>query len=394
MDPQTAGDVISEIEDPYLEELVERLRIDDLSEIVSEMDSDDAADLLSELPERETRAILSRMDAEDGAEIDELMRYPEDSAGGIMQTELVALTPAKTVTEGIEEIRANAEEVSSIRNLYIVDDAEKLVGVVSLRELILAGPEVTLGSIMNEKIRKARVDMDQEEVADLFRRYDLISLPVEDLEGKLVGRVTVDDIVDVLDEEADEDFLKMAGSFEEEVLSNFGDSVKARSPWLLATWIGMLLTSILISRFLDSYEKLVLFVPLLPLILGMGGNVGSQSATIVVRGIATGKLDARKMWQVAFKEMKVGLAMGLIYGALLGVYTLIMGKDSGLVALVMALTLVIQLTLAASSGVLLPITFHRMKIDPALATAPFITTIMDLAGATVYFSMAIFIIGS
>ena len=235
--------------------------------------------------------------------------------------------------------------------------------------------------------------MDQEEVADLFRRYDLVSVPVEDAAGRLVGRITVDDIVDVLDEEADEDFLMMAGSIEEEVLSDFKESVKARFPWLLITWFGMILTSVVIAKFLNSYEKLVYFFPFLPLILGMGGNVGSQSATIVVRGIATGKLDAKKVWGVALKEMKVGLALGLIYGSLLGGFALLLKQSPGTIALIMGLSLAIQLSFATTSGVLLPIMFHRLKADPALATAPFITTIMDLVGATVYFSLAILIAG-
>jgi len=393
MDHQTAADVISEVEDPYLEDMVKRLRIDELSKIVGDMDSDDAADLLSELSDEEVRAVLAILDAEDVAEIGELMRHPEDTAGGIMQAELVALKASSTVSQAIDEIRAQADEVRKIHNIYVVDDSEKLVGVASLRELILADPNSILDSVMTKNVIKARVDMDQEEVADQFRRYDLVSLPVEDVNGKLVGRVTVDDIVDVLDEEADEDFLKMAGSVEEEVLSSFGKSVRARFPWLLASWIGMLITSVLIGKFLDSSEKLILFVPFLPLILGMGGNVGGQSATVVVRGIATGKLDARRMWQVAYKEVGVGFALGAIYGLLLGVCALFLGQGPNMMALIVGLSLTIQLAIAATSGVLLPIIFHRLNTDPALATAPFITTIMDIVGATLYFSMALIVIG-
>ena len=389
MDPQIAGHVVSELEEPYLKHLLKRLRPEEISKLLEGMDSDDAADILSELSEEQAQAVMGLMDAEAVAEVSELLLYPEDTAGGIMQSEVLALNENTTVSQATEEIRARAEGLGELHNVYITDDKGKLKGVVPLRSLILAGPDTKLKDIMEPNVISAQVYADQEEVADLFRRYDLVSLPVVDEDGTLVGRVTVDDIMDVMAEEADEDFLKMAGSVEEEVFSSFRKSLVARFPWLLATWFGGLLNALILSKFENAFQEFLLFIPFLPLILAMGGNVGNQSATIVVRGLATGRLDGRLMWKVVGKEMLLGIALGAIYGLLLGIYALHTGRGPETIALIIGLSLTIQLGLAAISGVLLPIAFYRMKIDPALATAPFISTSMDIIGATIYFSLAL-----
>jgi len=389
MDPQIAGHVVSELEEPYLKHLLKRLRPEEISKLLEGMDSDDAADILSELSEEQAQAVMGLMDSEAVAEVSELLLYPEDTAGGIMQSEVLALNENTTVSQATEEIRARAEGLGELHNVYITDDKGKLKGVVPLRSLILAGPDTKLKDIMEPNVISAQVYADQEEVADLFRRYDLVSLPVVDEDGTLVGRVTVDDIMDVMAEEADEDFLKMAGSVEEEVFSSFRKSLVARFPWLLATWFGGLLNALILSKFENAFQEFLLFIPFLPLILAMGGNVGNQSATIVVRGLATGRLDGRLMWKVVGKEMLLGIALGAIYGLLLGIYALHTGRGPETIALIIGLSLTIQLGLAAISGVLLPIAFYRMKIDPALATAPFISTSMDIIGATIYFSLAL-----
>jgi len=389
MDPQIAGHVVSELEEPYLKHLLKRLRPEEISKLLEGMDSDDAADILSELSEEQAQAVMGLMDSEAVAEVSELLLYPEDTAGGIMQSEVLALNENTTVSQATEEIRARAEGLGELHNVYITDDKGKLKGVVPLRSLILAGPDTKLKNIMEPNVISAQVYADQEEVADLFRRYDLVSLPVVDEDGTLVGRVTVDDIMDVMAEEADEDFLKMAGSVEEEVFSSFRKSLVARFPWLLATWFGGLLNALILSKFENAFQEFLLFIPFLPLILAMGGNVGNQSATIVVRGLATGRLDGRLMWKVVGKEMLLGIALGAIYGLLLGIYALHTGRGPETIALIIGLSLTIQLGLAAISGVLLPIAFYRMKIDPALATAPFISTSMDIIGATIYFSLAL-----
>ncbi len=392
MDPQIAGHVVSELEDPYLEEFLEKLRPEEISKLVEGMDSDDAADILNKLPEEQSRAVMGFMDSQAVAEVGELLLYPEDTAGGIMQAEVLALNENTTVARATDEIRAQAEGLGELHNVYITDDEDKLKGVAPLRSLILAGPDTKLKDIMKSNIVSTEVYADQEEVADLFRHYDLVSLPVVDENGVLMGRVTVDDVMDVMEEEADEDFLKMAGSVEEEMFSSFGKSLVARFPWLLATWFGGLLTALILTKFEATFDEFLIFIPFLPLILAMGGNVGAQSATIVVRGLATGRLDDRLMWKVVGKEMLLGLAMGAIYGLLLGAYALYRGQGPHVVALIIGVSLTIELGLAATSGVLLPIVFHRLKTDPALATAPFITTFMDIIGASLYFTLALVVL--
>lgn len=392
MEPQIAGHVVSELEEPYLEEFLEKLRPQEISKLLEGMDSDDAADILNKLPEEQSRAVMSFMDSEAVAEVGELLLYPEDTAGGIMQAEVLALNENTTVARATEEIRAQAEELRELHNVYVTDDEGRLKGVVPLRSLILAKPDTSLKDIMDPNVVSTEVYADQEEVADLFRRYDLISLPVVDENGTLMGRVTVDDVMDVMEEEADEDFLRMAGSVEEEVFSSFGKSLVARFPWLLATWFGGLLTALILSKFEAAFDEFLIFIPFLPLILAMGGNVGNQSATIVVRGLATGRLDDRLMWKVVGKEMLLGLALGAIYGLFLGAYALYRGQGPEVVAVIVGLSLTIQVGVAATSGVLLPIIFHRLKTDPALATAPFISTFMDIIGATLYLTLAVVVL--
>lgn len=388
LDTKTASEVLSEIESPYRRDVVKNIVRERLIDIVERMDSDDAADLLGEIPQKEANQILADMATEDGAEISRLMRYPEDSAGGIMQAELVAIPLTATVTEAIETIRKKREEIPDLHTLYVVDKEHRLHGIVPLRKLILAGPQDRIADIMDTNVIAVDVNMDQEDVAKLFRKYDFISMPVIDSNRRLLGRIVVDDIVDVLDEEADEDFLKLAGSLEEEITNlSLKKSVAARFPWLLVTYIGYSISAIVITWFRGAFHDILLFIPFLPMIVGMAGNVGSQSATIIVRGLATGKVDARKVWRVALKEMGAGLALGIIYGTIVGLTTS-MREGIFLFGVIVGISMVVVVAMAATLGVLLPIFFHRIGKDPALATAPFITSSIDFLGAAIYYSLA------
>lgn len=395
MDLKMAADVLAEVQEPYRRRIVKGIVRDRLVDIIEEMESDDAADLLGDMRPDDVRRILSEMDIEESAEISRLLRYPEDTAGGIMQAEMVAIKDGSTVDQAIEAIRTEGDRIHDLHNVFIVDGAEKFLGLIPLHKLIVADPDTNVSELMDTEIITADVMMDQEEVAGIFRQFDFISLPVLDSQKHLLGRIMVDDIVDVLDEEADEDFLMIAGTFEDNVSSlSLPRSVGARLPWLFVTFIGGALTASIIAWYGGSFHKILFFIPFLPLIVGMAGNVGNQSATIIIRGLATGKVDALKVRQVALKEIGVGLVLGVIYGILLGLVTSYMEIDGldgegMMIGLAAGLSLTVVVTMAAILGAMLPILFNRINVDPALATAPFISTSMDLLGATVYLSFAV-----
>lgn len=388
LDLKTASEVLSEVESTVRPDVIKGIVRERLADIVEKMETDDAADLLMELPAEDAQKVLADMEVAERREVSELLKYPEDTAGGIMQAELVAIPSSHSVSQAIDEIRAKREEVKDLHNVYVVDNENSLMGLVPLRRLILAKADAPLSDIMDRAVMAANVNDDQEHVASMFRKYDVPSLPVVDEGNHLVGRIMHDDIMDVLDEEADEDILRLAGSTEEDVTSlSLGRSVQARFPWLLVTYVGETVTALVIAWFRGAFTNLLLFVPFLPVIVGMAGNVGSQSATIIVRGLATGRVDARKVWQVAYKEVGVGLVLGVIYGVLVGVMT---GMHEGAVrfGVIVGSSLMIVVAMAGSLGVLLPIFFHRIKRDPALATAPFIASSMDFLGAAIYYSIA------
>lgn len=396
LDPERAGEVLPEIEDPYLEEVLEDIKDEKLTEILHEMDSDDAADILSELPKEHADELIDELDEDDAEDVRELLAYPEDSAGGIMQAELVHVTQGVTVTEAIEVIRQMAKEVSHLHNLFIVDDEGRLIGVVPLRKLILAQPDEGVGKIMDPNVIKAHDYQDQEEVAAIFKKYDLVSMPVVDDSNELLGRITVDDIVDVMEEEADEDIIKMAGAGEEEILTRSSiRSAQARAPWLIASLVGELGVAAIIVSFQESVEHFLELIIFLPLINNMGGTVGNQSATIIVRGLATGRIDVRRIWSVAFKEMRVGFLMGLLYGLIIGLVAFVRdGVEPSVyghfgLGIIVGGAVCIAMFTAAAFGALVPLFFSKINVDPALATSPFIQTCMDILGTTVYFTIAL-----
>lgn len=366
---------------------------DDLVSVFSAMSSDDVADIMAQLPEEKADAILKKMNKEDSEDVENLLRYQDDTAGGIMTTEFIALRENLTAAEAIRSLQKEHVDVEMPFYLYVVDEYEKLVGVCSLRQLVVVSPDRRLREFMSTEIFSVRTDTDQEDVARLVARYDILAVPVVDQSNKLVGIVTVDDVIDILREEATEDILKMAGAGAEFVeTKTVLKSLRIRLPWLFTSFIGGILATFIIGRFEDGLKAIPYLATFIPIIMGMGGNVGTQASTIVVRGLSTGGIHLRELWGVVSKELSVGLLLGGVYGAMLGSFAQFQHGRWAL-ALCVAMAMVASMSIAATFGSLVPMIMARLNIDPAVATGPFVTTSTDIISVFCYFQLSTFLLG-
>jgi magnesium transporter len=336
---------------------------------------------------------LRKRKKEGSEEIEGLLSYEADTAGGIMVPDFIAMREDTTAGQAIESLQKEYPDVEMPFYLYVVDEYGKLVGVSSLRQLVVVSSDTPLKDFMSTDIFSVKTDTDQEEVAKLVARYDILAVPVVNDTNELVGIVTVDDVIDIIREEATEDILKMAGAGGEfvETQSVF-KSMRIRLPWLFASCIGGIVAFLVIGRFEGSLNRFAYLAAFIPVIMGMGGNIGTQSSTIVVRGLAMGHLNLRDIWSVVFKELAVGFILGLIYGTLIGLaaqarYSLVV------VAFSVGLAVICSMSLAALVGSLIPMFFARINIDPAVATGPFVTTAIDIISVFLYFQIATTLLG-
>jgi len=387
LEPEGAGDVFVEIEPPVQERILKDLDNQAISEIVQELDSDDAADLVGDLPAERAKEIIETVGDDVSEELEKLLPYPEDSAGGIMGLEFVAVKADAKVKEAIEIIREKSKDVEYLYYVWVVDDYGKLVGVISLKDLILEPPERRISEIMNPEVISAHVNTDQEEVAQLVKKYDLVNIPVVDEHHRLVGRITHDDIIDVIEEEADEDISLMAGVIDQEIAEDSTVKIsKARLPWLIMGLFGGILAALVINQFESSLEKIIALSFFFPVIMAMGGNTGTQAATVVVRGLATGDIDLMNVGKRLWREMRVALINGLICGALLGLIVGLWLSDYGLGSIV-ALALILIVIISGFIGSAVPLALKRLNVDPALATGPFVTTSNDILSLFIYLGL-------
>ncbi|MBN1905770.1 MAG: magnesium transporter [Deltaproteobacteria bacterium] len=387
LEPEGAGEVLIEIEAPIQESIIHDLDNKAITDIVQELDSDDAADLVGDLPAERAKDIIETLDETVSDDLEKLLPYDEESAGGIMALEYVAVKDHCTIREAIEIIKAKREEVENLYYLWVVDDFGKLVGVVSMKDLILEPSERLIREIMNTEVISVDVNRDQEEVAQLVKKYDLVAIPVVDEYNRLVGRITHDDIIDVLEEEADEDISLMAGVMHQEITEDSYIKIsKARLPWLIAGLFGGLLAAAVINRFEHSIEKLIALAFFFPVIMAMGGNTGTQASTVAVRGLATGDISMVNVWKRLWVEMKVAMANGLICGVLLGIVVYFWVGNIGL-GLVIAVSLMIIIMISGFIGAAVPLVLKRINIDPALATGPFVTTSNDILSLLIYLGL-------
>jgi magnesium transporter len=394
MEPDRVAQVIFELDREKLPTLMECLGLQRTADILSAMFTDDAADLLGDLPGDLRQKLLGLLEAHEARDLKELLTYGEETAGGIMTTEYVAIQKDITAGQAIEVLRENAPDAETVYYVYVVDDQNHLVGVLSLRELILAAPYMRIEDIMRRKVISVNVNTDQEEVARLVAKYDFLAVPVVSDAGELLGIVTVDDVLDVIEREATEDMMRMAATIDSEGEDPDASPVKRalrRLPWLVGLLFGELVAGHVIEGFSETLQHLTALAFFMTAIAGGTGNAATQSLAVVVRGIATGEVDPSQILKVIWKEAQVGLWVGLVCGLVVGSFAFVW-QGSPSLGLVVGGALALSITVSTILGSFVPVIINRIGVDPALASGPFITTLMDVSSMFIYFTLATLIL--
>jgi magnesium transporter len=386
--PEGASDTLTELEDAYRADLLEGLSAPALTELLDALDTDDTVDVLADLPDELALQLLP--DLKDTEDLIELLEYGEETAGGLMAREYVSVPPDWTLQEATEEVRRNADAVDEVYTAYVVDADGVLVGVVSLKQLLLSPAGVPVRDIMETDFISVSVDVDQEEVGQLVQRYDLLSVPVVDEGGRLLGRITIDDVVDVIRDEAAEDIQLMSGlTGEEETIDTAFEVSRGRLPWLIVGLVGSGLSGLVIGTFEGTLQQAVVLATFIPIVTAMGGNAAVQSAAIAVQGLGSGELWLRDAFRRLGKEVLVALLNGTVIAGLLcgAVAALGLGDVTTLVA-TLGLTMVSVSLVATTNGALIPFLLTWVGVDPASAMGPFVTTLNDIVGLAIYFLIA------
>jgi magnesium transporter len=392
-EPAKAAAILYQLDRSEVKELLEGLGEWRAAAILREMSTDDAADLLGEMPQEERERFLSLMGAAEAEDVQELLEYGPDTAGGIMTTEFVSVREDVTAQEAIEILRATAPDAETVYYVYVVDKENRLVGVVSLRELILSAPTTRVADIMRTEVVRVDVNTDQEEVARIVAKYDFLAVPVVDARNRLLGIVTVDDILDVVEEEATEDILRLANIEYEGRYFDSGVVKRAtkRLPWLVALMFGELLAGHVIANFSATLSAITALAFFMTVMAGGPGNLATQTLAVVVRGLATGEVNSRAVLGVILGEVRVAVIVGLVSGLVLaGIAYAWQGQT--VLGFIVGLSLALSMIVAAIIGSLVPLVINRFGFDPALASGPFITTLMDVCSMLIYFGLATFIL--
>ena len=376
------------------EALIESMLIDESSTNISKMfihlDTNDQAAIISMFPEEKQKEILEKIEVEDLEDVEEIMSYPDDSAGSIMTKETFTLNQNTTIKESIKKLQAVPEN-DKIFYVYVLDNKEKLVGVVSLRNLVTSKNTKKLKEIMIKDIHAATSETDQEEVAKTVAQYNYLALPVVTRKNRFLGVVTIDDVVDIIREEASEDFLQMAGvgKDREILLKSPIENAQSRAPWIFASLIGGICAAAIIGSFDHMIKETIVLASFIPVIIGIGGNIGTQSSTIIVRGLATGRVDVGNTFSLVTKEIIVGVILGVLYGVLIGFASgPITGTQIENLGLVVGLSIGCSMTIATAVGASVPLILKKLSFDPAISTGPFVTTAIDIVGVALYFIIA------
>jgi magnesium transporter len=391
-----ASRVLEEIDSDDFESIFTQLNPEQQSDMLELMSSDDIADQLYDLTVAEQDSILAMMDQEDQDEVKALLDYHEETAGGIMTKDYIDVGVDMTIAEALSYLRLHAPDAETIYYVYVTNHIGVLSGIITLRQLIIAQEHQKISDIMKENVITINVSADQEEAVRIVKKYDLLALPVVDDDHRLLGIITVDDIMDVMEEEATEDILRFAGTTEDELDSIDEEntfvgawiSMKARLPWLIITILGGLITAKVISNFQQALETDATIALFMPLLAGMGGNVGTQSSTLTVRNIAIGAIGKGMLFRVLFQEIIVGFLVGIICSVLVAGATFIL-EGRVILSLIVGLAMWANMVTAATIGTLVPLAFRRLGIDPAVASAPFISTTIDITGLTIYFTLVV-----
>ena len=379
-----------ELDDILIEKLLNHENSKEIANLIQDASRNDQRYILEALQEEQAQSVIELLKTDEKEEIEEIMAYPEDSAGSMMSTDIFTLHQNTSCGDALRAIQ-DQEEAEMVFYLYITNDDNSLTGVASLRTLATTPNNTILKNIMIKKVHSVSPEMDQEDVAQIVAQYNYLAVPVVDRENHLLGIVTVDDVVDVIREEATEDFLKMAGAGKDReiLLKSSWENVKARLPWLFASWVGGIIAALVIGAFENMLENIIVLTAFIPVIIGMGGNIGTQSSTIIVRGMATGRIELGSELKILMKELKIGLILGLLYGFLLGIFAHFKFLETDpMIGFVVGLSICASMLLAAGVGTFSPLMLRKLDIDPAVATGPFVTTSIDILGVLLYFIIA------
>jgi magnesium transporter len=388
--PPEAADILEDLEDAEAAELARRLPADTLADLLNEMEPDEAADVLGDLSPEQRASALRQMGTQQVEDVTPLLAYPDDTAGGRMTSEFQALRREMTAQKAIEFLRSQEPDQEQNYYLYVVDGAGKLIGIVGLRELVVAKPTATIDSIMNRDVMSVPATLDQEAVARVIQRYELPALPVVDPAGRLVGVISHDDLVDVIEEEATEDIYRLANVGADgdlQVWSPIRQSVRMRLPWLYVNLLTAFLAAWVISRFEATIARLAVLAVFQSIVAGEGGNAGTQTLAIIVRGIALGEIEFRHAWRALAREATIGLMHGVAVGIAVALLAWLW-RGIPVLGLVIGLAMMGNLVAAGIAGTLVPLTLRALKLDPALASAVLVTTVTDCVGFGLFLGLA------
>lgn len=387
--PAVAAEALAEMEpEEHPEETLASLEPEQIAAVVAELSDDDAADILGELEADRRHAILSALPVEDAGDIRSLLRYDEESAGGRMTAELVVVPLEMSATEAIGEVRRQGQEVGDFWTIFVVDDRNVLQGSVSLKRLVTARADARVADLVREPVVTVPPGMDQEEVGRILSRYNLAVVPVVTADGRLLGGVTFDDVIDVLEAETTEDLLKFSGaSDEEEIRGGWWDAVRARAPWLLLNLMTASIGAAIVTRYEDTVQTLPALAALMPMVAGLGGNSGTQALAVTIRRLALSQESAARRWSIVGKELLVGLGNGLVIGLLIAILATTLEQDVRLGGVVMA-AMWMNLTVGSFAGAFVPIVLERLNVDPAAASSVFVTAFTDAVGFLLLLGLA------
>lgn len=390
LDDETAAEVLSELVDYKSDIILARLEPEAISKIVGKLDSDDATDIISGLDDETADEVLSKMEAEDSIEVKELLTYGENTAGGIMQKEFVAVKTTDSINKAVEAIKAADPDDDGIYSVWVIDEDRKLKGTVSLKKIILAldTPAMIIADIMNTEVISADVDTDQEEVAEIFQKYDLVVLPVVDKNNRIAGRILIDDIVDVMQEEYEEDVAKMVGSAAGEIESRSPVQIAwMRMPWVLITLGIQFFAGVVIHFYDDTLSKVILLTSFMPIISAISGNTGLQASAMTVRGLAMGTVNPARWVNAVKRSLLISLIIGITCGVIIGAVGY-MWYGKVIFGVVVGLSMCISINISAFIGTTTPLLSQKLGFDPAITVGPFETAFQDVIGITVFLTLS------
>lgn len=395
LDNETSAEVLLELSDHHRDFILENLSIDEITNIVGKMDSDDAADIIGELEDEKAEDVLGKMEIGDSSEVKELLNYHENSAGGIMQKEFVTAKQTDSVSRAVEVIREEAPDNEHLYHVWITDDAGKLIGIVSLKKIIVAldTPAMIMADLMNTEVISVDVDTDQEEVASIMRKYDLVSVPVVDDGGRVVGKISFDDIADIMEEEFSEDVAKIVGSDAEELESKSPLQIAwLRLPWVLITLGIQFFAGVVIHYYDETLAKVLLLTSFMPIISAISGNTGLQASAMTVRALATGGVTLNRWQEPVKRALMISLIIGVTCGVLIGVIGA-MWYGKLMFGLVVGISMCISINISAFVGTTTPLLSKKLGFDPAITVGPFETAFQDVVGITVFLSLSTLALG-